>query len=105
MTLQQLDKWLDWVSDFCDEKFIDPDIFGGIPCNDDGSCEPEDATHICIQVYDVHGFTDFDILRESLDDIGVDYSNAEQFTGDGEFYTRYISRKCKVYGFNIPMTK
>ena len=105
MTLEQLDKWLDWISDYCDEKRIDSDIFGGIPCNDDGSCEPEDATYICIQVYDVYGFTDFDILYESLSEIGVDLSAASEFTGDGSHWTGYGFKRCKVYGYEIPITK
>lgn len=105
MTLQQLDSWWKWIQDYCDEVDIDYDIFAGILCNDDGSCEPEEATYICIQVYDVHGFTDFDILRESLSAVGVDYSDAEDFIGDGEEWTGYAVVKCKVYGFNIPLTK
>jgi hypothetical protein len=105
MTLQQLDKWLDWISDYCDKVRIDSDIFGGIPCNEDGSCEPDEATYICVQVYDVYGFTDFDILRESLYAVGVDYSDAEYFTGEGSFWIYCGFRQCKVYGFNIPLTK
>lgn len=105
MTLEQLSKWEDWISDYCDEKRIDSDVFGGFTCNEDGSCEPEDATYICIQVYDVYGFTDFDILSKSLDFVGVDYSIADEFTGDGQMWMPYGYQNCRVYGYRIPLTK
>lgn len=104
MTIEQLDEWQDWIYDYCNEKRIESDIFAAIPCNEDGPCDEKDATYICIEVCDAYGFTDFDILRESLDAVGIDYSTAEQFIYKGEhLFSRGWRTKCLVYGFNIPL--
>lgn len=106
MTLQQLDKWYDWIIDFCDEKRICEDIFGSYLCNSDGTYEPwTEPTRIHVEVYDVYGFTDFDILRESLSSIGVDYSEAEEYTGDFDDIIDGRRVSGRLYGFNIPLTK
>lgn len=111
ITLEKVKEW---------ENLVDVDNTGediqALECyfidKDGDSCGVEYAEKVCFNAYDYDNNHDFDTLRSTLSEIGIELIEGGYETEDGDFdgdlYTSWDSTKCcycRMYSIIIPFVK
>lgn len=111
ITLEKVKEW---------ENLVDVDTTGediqALECyflDEDGeSCWVDEAVKVCFNAYDYDNKHDFDTLRSTLSEVGVEFTDGgyetEQGDFDGDLNTSWGTTKCcygRMYSIIIPFIK